>query len=212
VRAAARGVGVDENQGYNWLRGSGLTMQHAAPRKYPPELKVEFLTLVRERRIISTVALELGIHKPTAYAWARKAGISTSEARKVNPRREKFLRLRAEGLTRAQARSRVGADARSATDWDKGITIISRGRVYPDGRVVRYPKRDDGRVSERRKPLRHSTGLDPKPASVAPVSANCTLLLRPRWLVSRSVATPPVRLSVWCSTYPGSVHAVARVR
>ena len=47
--------------------------------------------------------------------------------------------MRASGLTRAQARMRVGADKRSATDWDKGITIINRGRVYPDGRVVRYP-------------------------------------------------------------------------
>ena len=57
----------------------------------------------------------------------------------MNPRREEFLRLRAAGLTRAEARARVGADNRSATDWDKGITIINRGRVYPDGRVVRYP-------------------------------------------------------------------------
>ena len=53
---------------------------------------------------------------------------------------EEFLRLRAAGLTRAQARKQVGADARSATDWDKGITIIHRGRIYPDGRVVRYPQ------------------------------------------------------------------------
>ncbi|WP_456093823.1 IS30 family transposase [Nocardia stercoris] len=125
-------------------------MQRATPRVYPAELKAEFLRLVRERQIISTVARELGIHRPTAYAWARKAGISTSEARKVNPRREEFLRLRAAGLTRAQARTRVGADARSATDWDKGITIISRGRVYPDGRVVRYPERNNGNVPERR--------------------------------------------------------------
>ena len=43
-------------------------------------------------------------------------------------------------MTRAQARARVGADARSATDWDKGITIINRGRIYPDGRIVRYPE------------------------------------------------------------------------
>ena len=76
----------------------------------------------------------------TCYAWAHKAGIFTSEARKVNPRREEFLRLRAEGLTRAEARARVGADNRSATDWDKGITIINRGRIYPDGRIVRYPE------------------------------------------------------------------------
>lgn len=69
---------------------------------------------------------------------ARKAGIFTSEARKVSPRREEFLRLRAEGLTRREAAKRVGADNRSATDWDKGIRITYRGRVYPDGRIVRY--------------------------------------------------------------------------
>ncbi|WP_419722151.1 IS30 family transposase [Rhodococcus globerulus] len=125
-------------------------MARAAPRTYPAELKAEFLRLVREREIISTVAHELGIHRPTAYAWARKAGISTSEARKVNPRREEFLRLRAAGLTRVEARARVGADARSATDWDKGITIINRGRVYPDGRVVRYPVKNNDGVPERR--------------------------------------------------------------
>lgn len=150
VRAAALAVGVHENAGYNWLRNTGLTMQRAAPRVYSPELKEQFLRLVHERQIISTVARELGIHRPTAYAWARKAGISTSAARRVNPRREEFLRLRAAGLTRAQARSRVGADARSATDWDKGITIIGRGRIYPDGRTVRYPKQNNGNVPKRR--------------------------------------------------------------
>jgi transposase-like protein len=150
VRAAARAVGVHEDAGYNWLRKTGLTMARAAPRTYPAELKAVFLRLVREREIISTVAHELGIHRPTAYAWARKAGISTSEARKVNPRREEFLRLRAAGLTRVEARARVGADARSATDWDKGITIINRGRVYPAGRVVRYPVKNNDVVPERR--------------------------------------------------------------
>lgn len=29
VRAAARAVGVHQDAGYNWLRKSGLTMQHA---------------------------------------------------------------------------------------------------------------------------------------------------------------------------------------
>ncbi len=58
----------------------------------------------------------------------------------MNPRREEFLRLRAEGLTRAEAAKRMGADKRSAADWDKGITIINLGRIYPDGRVVRYPE------------------------------------------------------------------------
>lgn len=150
VRAAARAVGVNENAGYNWLRKTGLTMKRDPPRVYSPELKAEFLRLVEERQIISTVAVELGIHRPTAYAWARKAGISTSEARRVNPRRNEFLRLRATGLTRAQARAVVGADARSATDWDKGITIIKGGRIYPDGRVVRYAEKNNGLMPERR--------------------------------------------------------------
>ena len=58
VRAAARAVGVHEDAGYNWLRKTGLTMQRATPRVYPAELKAEFLRLVRERQIISTVARE----------------------------------------------------------------------------------------------------------------------------------------------------------
>lgn len=102
VRAAARAAGVHEDAGYKWLRKTGLTMKRAAPRTYPTELKEEFLRLVREKQIISTVAVELGVHRPTAYAWARKAGIFTSDARRVNPRGQDFLRLRAEGLTRAQ--------------------------------------------------------------------------------------------------------------
>ena len=63
----------------------------------------------------------------------------------MNPCREEFLCLRGEGKTRSEAAVAVRADARSAIDWDKGIKIIHRGRVYPDGRVVRYldPKLSD---------------------------------------------------------------------
>ena len=140
VRAAARAVGVHQDADYNWLRNSGLTMQRATPRTYSPEDKAEFFRRLAHNPNVSAVARELGFTRITCYSWAYKAGIRTSEVRKVNPRREEFLRLRAEGLTRAQARARVGADARSATDWDKGITIINRGRIYPDGRIVRYPE------------------------------------------------------------------------
>jgi IS30 family transposase len=140
VRAAAKAVGVHEDAAYTWLRNAGLTMQRATPRKYTEQDKAEFFRLLALRPNVSAVARELGFTRVTCYAWAYKAGIRTSEARKVNPRREEFMRLRAEGLTRAEARARVGAAHRSATDWDKGITIINRGRVYPDGRVVRYPE------------------------------------------------------------------------
>ncbi|MDN6173435.1 MAG: IS30 family transposase [Yaniella sp.] len=43
-------------------------------------------------------------------------------------------------MSRAEAAKRVGVDKRSAQDWDKGITQITGGRVYPDGRIVRYNK------------------------------------------------------------------------
>ena len=139
VRAAAKAAGVHEGAAYTWLRQAGLSMQRATPRKYTQHDKAEFFRRLALNPNVSAVARELGFTRVTCYAWAYKAGIRTSEARKVNPRRAEFLRLRAAGLTRAEARARVGADGRSATDWDKGITIINRGRVYPDGRVVRYP-------------------------------------------------------------------------
>lgn len=139
VRAAAEAAGVHEGAAYTWLRQAGLSMQRATPRNYTEQDKAEFFRRLGLNPNVSAVARELGFTRVTCYAWAYKAGIRTSEARRVHPRRAEFLRLRAAGLTRAAARERVGADRRSATDWDKGITIINRGRVYPDGRVVRYP-------------------------------------------------------------------------
>lgn len=138
ISVAAREVGVNLNTAYAWTRRSGFVMR-ATPRAYSEVDKAEFFRLLAERPNVSAVARELGFTRVTCYKWAHQAGIFTSEARRVNPRRAEFLRLRAAGFTRAQARERVRADKRSATDWDKGITIIHRGRVYPDGRVVRYP-------------------------------------------------------------------------
>ncbi len=95
ARAAAKAVGVHEAACYTWLRQAALSMQRATPRMYSDEVKAEFLRLVTQRQIISTVAQELGIHRPTAYSCARKARISTSAARNVVPRRGEFPRLRA---------------------------------------------------------------------------------------------------------------------
>ena len=125
-------------------------MFRATPRDYSAEEKEEFFRRLALNPNVSAVAKEMGFPRVTCYVWAHKVGIFTSEARKPNPRREEFLRLRAAGLSRAEGRQRVGADARSATDWDKGTTIINRGRVYPDGRVVRYPEPIMNGVPERR--------------------------------------------------------------
>ncbi len=140
IRAAADEVGVNRNAAYSWVRASGIQTGRKAPRVYSSAEKAEFFRLLSEQGNVSAVALQLGFTRVTCYKWAHQAGIFTSEARAVNPRRKKFLRLRSKGLTRSEAAAAVNADARSAADWDKGITIIHRGRVYPNGRVVRYPK------------------------------------------------------------------------
>lgn len=140
IRAAARAAGVHEDAAYSWVRAAGLTMGRPTARAYTEEDKAEFFRLLEQRQNVSAVARELGFNRVTCYSWAHKAGMFTSEARRVNPRREKFLQLRADGLSRSEAAAIVRADARSAADWDRGITIIHRGRVYPDGRVVRYPE------------------------------------------------------------------------
>jgi transposase, IS30 family len=110
IRTAASSAGVHPGAAYTWLRNAGLTMQRATPRIYSAAEKAEFFRLLEERKNVSAVARELGFTRVTCYAWAHKAGVFTSEARRVNPRREEFLRLRAEGLTRAQAAARVNAD------------------------------------------------------------------------------------------------------
>ena len=140
IRAAADAAGVQRAAAYSWVRNAGLSMGRATPRVYSAEERAEFFRLLEVRQNVSAVARELGFTRVTCYKWAHQAGIFTSEARKVNPRREKFQQLRAEGMTRSEAAAVVRADARSAADWDRGITIIHRGRVYPDGRVVRYPE------------------------------------------------------------------------
>jgi len=126
-------------------------MQRNTPRIYTDQEKAEFFCRLAANPNVSVVAKEMGFARVTCYAWAHKAGIFTSEARKVNPRKEGFLRLRGQGLTRSQAARRVNADARSATDWDRGITIIHRGRVYPDGRIVRYPERENSAMKPERR-------------------------------------------------------------
>lgn len=139
IRAAAQAAGVHEQAAYSWVRAAGLTTGRKTPRIYTAAEKAEFFRRLEDNPNVSAVARELGFTRVTCYKWAHQAGIFTSEARRVNPRREKFLQLRGDGLTRSEAAAVVRADPRSAADWDRGITIIHRGRVYPDGRVVRYP-------------------------------------------------------------------------
>jgi len=42
------------------------------------------------------------------------------------------------GVSRREAGGRLGIEAHQALDWDKGIRVFSKGRIYPDGRIVLY--------------------------------------------------------------------------
>ena len=68
--------------------------------------------------------------------WAHKAGIFTAEY--SDAKRQDFLRLRREGVSRRAAARALDVEAHQALDWDKGIRVFSRGRIYPDGKVVLY--------------------------------------------------------------------------
>lgn len=68
---------------------------------------------------VSKVAKELGFVRVTCYKWAHQAGIVTGKD--TCAQRARFERLRADGVSRADAARGVGVDKRSAQDWDEGI-------------------------------------------------------------------------------------------
>jgi len=136
IRAAAVGAGVLPDTGYRWRRQAGVAARRQRPRTYTAEEKAEFFRLLHIRGNVSAVARELGYVRVTCYKWAHQAGIFTGKD--VSDKREEFLRLRSEGVSRRQAAEQVGVDKRTAQDWDKGIRQFYGGRVYPDGRVVKY--------------------------------------------------------------------------
>ena len=136
IRAAAVGAGVLPDTGYRWRRQAGVAARRQRPRTYTAEEKAEFFRLLHIRGNVSAVARELGYVRVTCYKWAHQAGIFTGKD--VSDKREEFLRLRSEGVSRRQAAEEVGVDKRTAQDWDKGIRQFYGGRVYPDGRVVKY--------------------------------------------------------------------------
>lgn len=136
IRAVAIELGISLDSAYRWRREAGVSTPRKANREYCEVDKAEFFRLLGIRRNVSVVAKELGFVRVTCYKWAHAAEIFTG--REVSTQREEFLRLRATGLSRAQTAAHTNVDKRTAQDWDKGIRQFSGGRLYPDGRIVRY--------------------------------------------------------------------------
>lgn len=118
------------------MKEAGLSTPRSTQRRYSPEQKAEFFRRLAEVGNVSAVARELGINRVSGYAWAHRAGIFTGTY--ADAKRQEFLRLRAEGVSRREAAERLRIESHQALDWDKGIRVFSKGRVYPDGRVVLY--------------------------------------------------------------------------
>ena len=136
VRAVAAELGFSVDSCYRWRREAAVSTPRPKNRSYTAEDKAEFFRRLALTGNVSQVAKELGFVRVTCYKWAHQAGIFTGIDTRAQ--RARFQRLRADGVSRAEAAKQAGVDKRSAQDWDKGIRQITGGRVYPDGRVVRY--------------------------------------------------------------------------
>ena len=136
ICAAALAIGVHPDAGYKWMKQAGLSTPRSSQRTYTDAEKAKFFRRLAEVGNVSLVARELGFNRVSCYAWAHKAGIFTGVS--ADARRQEFLRLRREGISRRAAAEKLGVEAHQALDWDKGIRVFSKGRIYPDGRVVLY--------------------------------------------------------------------------
>lgn len=136
IRAVAAELGLSVDSCYRWRREASVSTPRTKSRSYTDEDKAEFFRRLALTGNVSQVAKELGFVRITCYKWAHQAGIFTGKD--VRARRARFLRLRADGVSRAEAAKQVGVDKRSAQDWDKGIRQITGGRLHPDGRIIRY--------------------------------------------------------------------------
>ena len=124
VRAAAISAGVSPSVGYRWVKQAGLSTSRSTPRVYTTEEKEAFLQRVAQVRNVSQVARELGINRVTAYSWAHRAGIFTSDG--ANERKKEFLQLRQQGVGRVEAARRLDIEAHQASDWDRGIRSFAK--------------------------------------------------------------------------------------
>lgn len=136
IRAVAAELGVSVDSCYRWRREAGVSTPRGKSRSYTAEDKAEFFKRLKASGNVAQVAKELGFVRVTCYKWAHQAGIFTGTDTRA--KRAQFKALRAAGVPRGKAAKQIGVDQRSAQDWDKDIKQFTGGRIYPDGRIIRY--------------------------------------------------------------------------
>lgn len=144
VKDAAQAIGISLPTAYQLAKKYGWKSSRTAPSaalgkpkaRYTQEQKDAFFTAFDRHQNVSKAAREVNIPILTCYQWAVKAGLKIR--RPHAGKREEFLRLRAQGVSRREATELVGVNRRTALDWDNGIKRVKNTRIYPDGRVVDY--------------------------------------------------------------------------
>jgi IS30 family transposase len=116
------------------------TPSQRSKRKYSPQQRDEFFSVLDRLGSITGAADALGLNRRTCSYWARHSGIRGKPGRAVHPKREEYFRLRAAGSVRREAARTVGVNVRTAEDWDRGIRKTKNGRLYPDGLLVDYTR------------------------------------------------------------------------
>jgi IS30 family transposase/transposase-like protein len=145
VRAAARSLGISPDLAYKWRSNTGIAAKRSPNRVYSAEEKAEFFRRLELNRNVTAVAREMGFVRVTCFKWVHEAGIYIS--RDSEARKHAFFALREQGVSRAQAARELGINARQSLDCDQGVRQIPHGRIYPDGRIVRYTKKSQGNMS-----------------------------------------------------------------
>ena len=141
VTDAARKLGLNRETCYQWVRKAGVRCgntpdQPVGRMKYTPEQKKEFFAVLNRVGSVTIAAAELGLNVNTGFRWASTAGIASRPL--GHGRREEFVRLRGNGLSRSDAARTLGVPRGTAREWDLGIRKSRGRRIYPDGRVIDY--------------------------------------------------------------------------
>lgn len=161
IREVAAELGFSVDSCYRWRQESGQSTRRKPERIYSAQDKAESFRLLTIHGNVSAVAKMLGFVRVTCYKWAHQAGIFTG--RDLKAQRAKFLLLRSEGMSRADAARQLGVDKRTAQDWDKGAYQVNGGRVLADGTLVRYnSKMKQSSVRNPRQHYSRQPSLSPK--------------------------------------------------
>lgn len=143
VKEAAESIGVSLPTAYRLARERGWVRSSDSPSgarpgpisKYSQAQRDEFFAAFDRLHNVRAAAREGGVPYHVGYLWAAKAGLKILS---YAGKREEFLRLRAAGKSRREAKELVGVSETTSRDWDNGVRHGYGSRIYPSGRVVDY--------------------------------------------------------------------------